>query len=111
MGAAGQIYVNEDGVIVEINLNFSGHYRPPISAEYARYTYQTLVCHPLLSFSPDCRISARKYFGLNTPMNCISFTPFELLSDDPALEVLLGDFPEEERFGDDGEFTEGVDSY
>ena len=40
------------GVVTEINLNFSGHYRPPLSAGYARYTYRSLVSHPLLTFRP-----------------------------------------------------------
>ncbi len=89
VGSAGQIYVDGDGVVTEINLNFSGHYRPPLSAGYARYTYRSLVSHPLLTFAPGCRISARKSFRLDMNLETMVFTADELLSDEPSLDYAL----------------------
>ena len=91
VGSAGQIYVAEDGNVAEINLNFSEHFRPPLTAEYARYTYRSLIHHPLLRFSADCRISGRRFFGLDTCLDNISFLADELLADGPDLEILLDD--------------------
>jgi len=102
VGAAGQVYVDDSGLITEINLNFSGHYRPPLSAEYARFTYRTLINHPLLSFSPDCRISARRFFDLNSRLENITFAPSELLLDDSGLEMFLA-VGEDESVVDDEE--------
>lgn len=60
VGAAGQLVGDAEGRIRAINLNFSGHYRPPLDAAYARYTYRTLATHPLLSLAADCIISGRQ---------------------------------------------------
>ncbi len=95
VGAAGQIYVDEGGEITEVNLNFSGHYRPPLDAQYARYAYRTLIGHPLLSFAPNCRISARKYFDLDRGLQNFSFTPSDLLSDDIKIEYQLGELDDD----------------
>jgi hypothetical protein len=94
VGAAGQLHVEDTGRISEVNLNFSGHYRPPLSAEYARFTYRSLFHHPLLAFSPNCRISARKSFDLSGSLETLVFSHSELMSDDLALDVAL------DRFGD-----------
>ena len=61
VGAAGQLILEPSGLVADIHLNFSGHYRPPLSADYARFTYRTLAGHPLLEISPRCRISGRKF--------------------------------------------------
>jgi hypothetical protein len=89
VGAAGQIYVDAEGLITDVNLNFSGHYRPPLSAEYARYTYRSLIHHPLLRFSPNHRISARLFFDLNQNLQNMTFSPDELILDDDRLEQQL----------------------
>jgi hypothetical protein len=60
VGAAGQLVANSEGTIQAINLNFSGHYRPPLEVNYARYTYRTLAGHPLLTLAEGCVISGRK---------------------------------------------------
>ena len=99
VGSAGQIYVDERGEVAEINLNFSGHYRPPLTAGYARYTYRSIIEHPLLRIGDDCRISGRRFFDLNTCLENLSFSAGELLADDPELEILLDD-ERSEREGD-----------
>ena len=96
VGAAGQIHVVETGAVTDINLNFSGHYRPPLSAEYARFTYRSLIKHPLLSFSPDCRITARKNFAMDRPLVDIRFVPEELIADDPGLDGELFEIEDDE---------------
>lgn len=60
VGAAGQLIAGKDGTIQAINLNFSGHYRPPLDVNYARYTYRSLAGHPLLTLAAECVISGRK---------------------------------------------------
>lgn len=86
VGAAGQIVVDPSGVISEINLNFSGHYRPPLDAGYARYTYRMLAAHPLLTISPDCRITGRKFVDLDVHSMNLKLSAEELLAEDPALD-------------------------
>jgi hypothetical protein len=89
VGAAGQLFVDDRYTVREISLNFSGHYRPPLSADYVRYTYRSLYSHPLLTLGSDCRISARKNFDVNGLLEMISFRPDELLSDNPELDYQL----------------------
>ena len=89
VGAAGQFHVDDAGFISEVGLNFSGHYRPPLSAEYARYTYRSLFKHPLLTFSDRCHISARIFFDVNTGLNQVSFVHDELISDEFDLDSAL----------------------
>ncbi|WP_337173604.1 hypothetical protein [Paludisphaera sp.] len=103
VGAAGQIYVDEEGVVTTINLNFSGHYRPPLTAEYARYTYTALIGHPLLSFTADCAINGRRNFSLEGPLTLIAVDPHDLLMDDGRLEYLLD---ADDVWADDEEATE-----
>jgi hypothetical protein len=90
VGAAGQIVVDEGGVVSAINLNFSGHYRPPLTAEYARYTYGALIGHPLLTFAPGCPVTGRQGFSLDR-LTLIVLEPEDLLADDGRLEYLLDD--------------------
>ncbi|WP_435019682.1 hypothetical protein TA3x_001423 [Tundrisphaera sp. TA3] len=89
VGAAGQIIVEPSGVIGQINLNFSGHYRPPLDATYARYTYRVLASHPLLTLAPDCIITGRKFDDLDVHSSNLKFSAEELLSDDPELDELI----------------------
>lgn len=91
VGAAGQIVVGDDGTIIEINLNFSGHYVPPISSEYARYTYLVLINHPLITISPDCQITARKRSGISNLTQRIALSHDIILADDGRLEALTGE--------------------
>lgn len=100
VGAAGQIVVDEGGVVTSINLNFSGHYRPRLTAEYARYTYAALIGHPLLSFDPDCPITGRQSFSLDGPLTLIVLEPDELIADDGRLEYQLDDAADD-RSNDD----------
>ena len=86
VGAAGQVVVEPSGVIGEINLNFSGHYRPPLDGDYARYTYRALAGHPLLTLSPDCRITGRRFDESDFHSINLKFSAEELLDDDTALD-------------------------
>lgn len=86
VGAAGQITVEAEGSLSEINLNFSGHYRPPLSGEYARYTFRVLKDHPLLIVSEDCKITGRKFDEANLLSVNLRFTIDELLENDPSLD-------------------------
>ena len=89
VGAAGQILVEPSGVIGQVNLNFSGHYRPPLDAEYARWTYRALAEHPLLTLSPTCIITGRKFDDLDVHSTILKFTAEELLADDPELDEMI----------------------
>jgi hypothetical protein len=86
VGAAGQIVVEPSGVVSEINLNFSGHYRPPLDGDYARDTYRALAMHPLMSLSPDCVITGRIFDEANVTSTSFRFSQEELNSDDPTLD-------------------------
>jgi len=88
--------VDDEGVVTTINLNFSGHYRPPLTAEYARYTYAVLIRHPLLVFAPNCPVTGRRQFSLDGPLTSIELSPDELTAYDGRLEYWLDDS------GDDG---------
>ena len=90
VGAAGQVVVDAEGTIQAINLNFSGHYRPPLDVAYARYTYRSLASHPLLKVAPDCVISARKTARDELgPM--LRFLREELLDDSFPLDEMIDD--------------------
>ncbi len=89
VGAAGQIIVEPSGVIGEVDLNFSGHYRPGLNGEYARYTFRAIDSHPLLILSPDCRVCGRKFQGLDLNAPRLKFTIEELTNDDPMLDLLI----------------------
>jgi hypothetical protein len=70
-------------------LNFSGHYRPPLTLEYAQYVFRALANHPLLSIERTCRILGRKFDEATYSSSVISLTSEELGSDDPELEEAL----------------------
>jgi hypothetical protein len=89
VGAAGQVVVEPSGAIGEINLNFSGHYRPTLDAEYARFTFRAIENHPLLTLSPDCRITGRRFDGLDVHSVNLKFSAEELRSDDPELDETI----------------------
>ena len=73
----------------EIHLNFSGHYRPPLTADYARYVFRTLANHPLLSIEKDCQILGRKFDEETYKSSVIRLSSLELATDDPELEEAL----------------------
>src|SRR5207245_2516584 len=104
-GGAGQIIVDEESVVTTISLNFSGHYRPTLTAEYARYVYRAIRSHPLLTFAENCVITGRKSFDLNSDFEMVTFPAEELLSDSSGLEdqldewVIENDVDEEEGDG------------
>jgi hypothetical protein len=86
VGSAGQFSVDSNGEISEINLNFSGHYRPPLDADYARYTFRVLINHPLLKISQNCKVTGRKFDESSLRSTSLLFSKPELLSSDSLLE-------------------------
>jgi hypothetical protein len=88
VGGAGHIVFNELGKVCAVHLNFSGHYRPPLTFDYVRYVFRALVNHPLLSFEFPCEISGRK-FGEADRSTVIRFLADDLLTDDPNGEEFL----------------------
>ncbi len=102
VGAAGQIYVDSESVITEINLNFSGHYRPSMTLEYVHYTFKSLWRHPLLVISKDCRITARKVFRRGMSLETIVFEMDDLLAQDELKPLFdwYEDFDEDDDLGD-----------
>ncbi len=89
VGAAGQIVIDENRLITEINLNFSGHYRPPLDGNSARYVHVALRTHPLLEYSENCRISGRKFDDSGELSTVLRFDPNDLTSDDVDLDFLI----------------------
>jgi len=81
--------MEESGTVSEIHLNFSGHYRPPLTSDYACYVFRTLATHPLLSIETDCRICGRKFYDDTDRSSVISFAPDELMTDDPEAQEQL----------------------
>ncbi len=89
VGGAGHIYFGPDGVIDRLDLNFSGHYRPQLTSDYARYIYNSICRHPLLKVSPDCTFSGRCFRDCDAVNPLLSFTKEELESDDPDLDLRI----------------------
>ena len=86
VGGAGHIYLDRSGEVERIELNFSGHYRPHLTAGYARYVYRAIAGHPLLRLSPSCSFAGRVFKGLDAASSVVEFTADELRSDDPELD-------------------------
>ena len=89
VGAAGQLLFDELGLIREINLNFSGHYRPPLSGDYSTYTYITIRSHPLLELGEDCKVSGRIFDEISHLTTVLRFEPADLLSDGEELDLAI----------------------
>jgi hypothetical protein len=88
VGGAGHLILDESGNISGIHLNFSGHYRPPLTFDYVRYVYRLLANHPLFSITPDCVVHGRKFDDAGRSL-VIGFTGAEIISDDPEAEESL----------------------
>jgi hypothetical protein len=89
VGGAGHLIVQGSGQIGAVHLNFSGHYRPPLTFDYVRYVYRSLLNHPLLSFAEECEILGRKFNDDADRTSVIKFTAAELLADNPEGEEAL----------------------
>ena len=93
MGGAGHIVITESGSVGEVHLNFSGHYRPPLTPEYVCYAFRTLANHPLVSIERDCEILGRLFDEEAVRSSVIKFASKELITDDPKaqeeLEMML----------------------
>ncbi len=89
VGGAGQIVLDPDGAVSEINLNFSGHYRPPLDAIYARYVHRSLSMHPLLKISPSCKISGRKFDDRGELSTVLRFEVEDLQPGNEDLDLLI----------------------
>lgn len=89
VGAAGHLVFGPDGDVIEIHLNFSGHYRPRLDADYVRYTYGLLTGHPLLAVSGDCKVQGRVFSDVSDRSTVIRFLPEDLTIDADELDLLI----------------------
>jgi hypothetical protein len=89
VGGAGHLIIGESGTVDGIQLNFSGHYRPPLTPEYARFVYRTFKGHPLLTLSPNCTIQGRKFDEESLASNVIRFEAGELETDSAEFDEIL----------------------
>ena len=89
VGGAGQVVVDATGRVCEINLNFSGHHRPPLDARYVRYIYRLVRGHPLLDFADECTVSGRKFEPMGGLSTVLRFDEADLLSDGEGLDFLI----------------------
>jgi hypothetical protein len=89
VGGAGHLIVQGSGQIGAVHLNFSGHYRPPLTFDYVRYVYRLLLHHPLFSFARECEILGRKFNEDADRTSVIKFTAAELLAENPEGEEAL----------------------
>lgn len=89
VGAAGHLIFDAHGGMTDLHLNFSGHYRPELSAEYARSTYRAIVDHPLIQIAENCRVKGRKFSDDGQLSTIVSFAREDLESDDVDLETML----------------------
>lgn len=86
VGGAGHIRFDERGIVTEVHLNFSGHYRPPLSADYARYAFRAIEGHPLIRLAADCLVQGRLFDEESYATSLLRFRPEELRADDDRLE-------------------------
>jgi hypothetical protein len=89
VGAAGHLVFGPDGDVIEIHLNFSGHYRPKLDADYVRYTNGLLTGHPLLKVSEDCKVQGRVFSDVSDRSTVIRFLPEDLAIDADELDLLI----------------------
>lgn len=89
VGGAGHITIETSGQIIRLEMNFSGHYRPPLTADYIRYIYRTTIDHPLLKVADNCSFHARKFDNCDANSVVYEFAREELASDDPELDYWI----------------------
>lgn len=89
VGAAGHLVFNPKGEVIEIHLNFSGHYRPKLDADYVRYTHGLLAGHPLLTVTDDCEVRGRVFSEISDRSSVISFHAEDLAGDAEDLDLLI----------------------
>ena len=86
VAGAGHIHITTDGMVSRIDLNFSGHYRPTLTAEYARYVYRAIAGHPLLKLDTDCVFWGRKFEGMEKSSHIHQFSREDMTGEGSALE-------------------------
>lgn len=89
VGGAGHLVFEPTGEVTEIHLNFSGHYRPKLDADYVRYTYALLVGHPLLTIAEDCKVLGRVFSEISDRSSVISFQGEDITTDADDLDLLI----------------------
>lgn len=89
VGGAGHVIFQPNGSVGALELNFSGHYRPDLTAEYARYVYRTIRDHPLILLEEDCKLAGRKFKDCDAISSVIRFDKEDLESDDEKLDWFL----------------------
>jgi hypothetical protein len=86
VAAAGHIHFDSRGSVVKLETNFSGHYRPPLSADYLRYVYQVIAKHPLILLDDNCQFRGRWFDEESMNSKPLEFHQEDLESDDPRLD-------------------------
>jgi hypothetical protein len=89
VGGAGHIHIELSGEVSRLDLNFSGHYRPTLTADYACYVYRLISTHPLLRLRPDCIFAGRKFEGMEAASRVMEFTVEDLRGENPDLDFLI----------------------
>ena len=92
VGGAGHIHIEPTGEVSRIEVNFSGHYRPTLSGDYARYVYQSIVGHPLLKLGGSCTYAGRIFKGCEAVSNALEFTKEELEAPEGSLDLWIESF-------------------
>ncbi len=86
VGGAGHAHLAPPGEVTRLEVNFSGHYRPELTADYARCVFRAFESHPLIRLATDCGFAGRAFHGDAAVSRVIEFTRVELESDDPQLD-------------------------
>jgi len=89
VGGAGHLHLEPDGTISRLELNFSGHYRPPLTADYCRYVYKTIRSHPLADVKDGCQFAGRVFKGCEAVSTVLTFTKADLEGDDPEFDLFI----------------------
>ena len=92
VAGAGHATIGVDGSVSRLDLNFSGHYRPPLSSDYVRYVYRIFSTHPLLKLRPDCDYAGRKFESMDVRSRGFVFSESELKEREIRLRFSDRDF-------------------
>jgi hypothetical protein len=89
VGGAGHLIIQETGTISEVHLNFSGHYRPPLTAEYIKYAFRLIAMHPLVDLGRECTILARTFDDESLDTCVYTFDWNDLMFDSPEFDEYI----------------------
>jgi hypothetical protein len=89
VGGAGHLVTGPDGRVCGIHLNFSGHYRPRLTAGYAQYVFRVIRSHPLIDLNPDCAYKGRFFKAESDRSTVLDFDLQDLTGDVALLEEVI----------------------